>query len=70
MRLTRHAKNYLRRIKGTIGDVERVIAMPIGIDSDKHGRLRYTGEIRGFRVRVVIALDEPDLIVTIHDRRR
>jgi hypothetical protein len=29
-----------------------------------------TGEIRGVRVRVVLALDEPDLIVTIHDRRK
>jgi hypothetical protein len=27
------------------------------------------GEIRGIRVRVVVALDEPDLIVTIHKRR-
>jgi len=30
---------------------------------------QYTGEIRGVRVRVVVALDELDLIVTIHKRR-
>jgi hypothetical protein len=30
----------------------------------------YTGDIKGVRVRIVVALDEPDLIVTIHERRR
>jgi hypothetical protein len=40
------------------------------VDSDEDGKPRYTGEIRGVRVRVVVALDEPDLIVTIHERRR
>jgi hypothetical protein len=50
--------------------VERVIEEPISIDHDEDGRPRYTGEIRGVRVRVVVALDEPDVIVTIHERRK
>jgi hypothetical protein len=33
---------------------------------EQQGKSRDTGEIRGFRVRIVVALDEPDLIVTIH----
>jgi hypothetical protein len=69
MRLTRHAKNYLRNAAATLGDVEQVIEMPSFFDRDDEGRPRYTGEVRGVRLRVVVALDEPDLIVTIHDRR-
>jgi mRNA-degrading endonuclease RelE of RelBE toxin-antitoxin system len=70
MRLTRHAKNYLRRLGASVEDVERVIREPLHFDLDRKGKPRYTGRIQGVRVRVVVALDEPDLIVTIHDRRR
>jgi hypothetical protein len=54
----------------TIDQVERVIEHPVDIDIDQDGKTRYVGHIRGERVRVVVALDEPDLIVTIHRRRR
>jgi hypothetical protein len=70
MRLSRHAKNFLRRLRATVDDAEGVIAEPIQVDTDGDGRSRYTGEIWGVRVRVVVALDEPDLIVTIHERSR
>jgi hypothetical protein len=69
VRLTRHAKNYLRRLDGSVEDVERVIGKPIHFDRDWEGKPRYTGKIQGVSVRVVVALDEPDLVVTIHDRR-
>jgi hypothetical protein len=69
MRLSRHAKNELRRLKATVVDVEGVIADPIRVDRDRFGKPRYTGYIRELRVRVVVALDEPDFIVTIHERR-
>jgi hypothetical protein len=67
--MTRHAKNYLRSAPATLDDVEQVIERPSFVDRDESGRTRYTGEVRGVRLRVVVALDEPDLIVTIHDRR-
>jgi hypothetical protein len=70
VRLSRHAKNEIRRFKATVAEVERVIAHPIRVDRDPFGRPRYTGYIGGTRVRVVIALDEPDFVVTIHKRRR
>jgi len=70
MRLTRHAKNGLRRVGGTLEDAEWVVVNPEKFDHDEQGKPRYTGAIRGERVRVVVAIDEPDLIVTIHDRRR
>jgi len=53
-----------------VGEVERLIENPVEFDCDRGGKPRYTGEIQGVPVRVVVALDEPDLIVTIHDRRR
>jgi acetylglutamate kinase len=70
MRFTRHAKNKARGLGMNVADAEAVIAQPFTVDRDEDGKPRYTGEIRGIRVRVVVALDEPDLIVTIHDRRR
>jgi hypothetical protein len=70
MRFSRHAKNWARRRGFTVADAKQVIAHPVQADRDDHGRPRYTGEIRGIRVRIVVALDEPGLIVTIHNRRR
>jgi len=67
--LSRHAKNELRTLGGTLRDVEEAIADAIRIDSDPNGRPRYTSYIRGIRVRIVVAVDEPDLVVTIHERR-
>lgn len=51
-------------------DVERIVARPIYADTDEEGKPRFVGEVHGVRVRVVLALDEPDLVVTIHPRRR
>lgn len=70
MRLTRHAKNKSRQLGASVVDIEGVIASPVTFDRDDNRKPRYTGFIRGVRVRVVVALDEPDLIVTIHERRR
>lgn len=70
MRFSRHAKNKARGLGVDVTDAEAVVAQPFEVDYDEDGKPRYTGEIRGVRVRVVVALDEPDLIVTIHDRRR
>jgi hypothetical protein len=47
MRLTRHAKNYLRNAAATLDDVEQVIEKPSFFDRDDEGRPRYTGEVRG-----------------------
>jgi mRNA-degrading endonuclease RelE of RelBE toxin-antitoxin system len=57
-------------LEADVADAEAVIASPIYVDRDRRGKPRYTGRIRGVRVRVVVALDEPDLIVTIHKRER
>jgi hypothetical protein len=70
VQLSRHAKNRLRRLKASIEEVERVVEEPTYFDRDRRGKPRYTGEIQGIRVRIVLALDEPDFVVTIHYRRR
>ncbi len=70
MRYTRHAKNQARRLGMSDADVERVVASPLYADADEDGKPRFVGDVRGVRVRVVVALDEPDLVVTIHPRRR
>jgi hypothetical protein len=70
MHLSWHAKNRLRHLKGTAADVEYLIADPVRVDRDPIGKPQYTGYIQGVRVRVVLALDEPDFVVTIHERRK
>jgi len=69
VRLSRHAKNRLRHLNGTAAEVECLIANPVRVDRDPSGKPQYTGYIQGVRVRVVLALDEPDFVVTIHERR-
>jgi hypothetical protein len=69
MRFSRHAKNKARDLGVSVGDAERVIEAAVRIDFDKDGLPRYTGYVGDLRVRVVVALDDPELIVTIHERR-
>jgi hypothetical protein len=70
VRFTRHAKNRAREIGATIADAESLVAAPERIELGRNGKWAYIGQIRGERVRVVVALDGPELIVTIHRRRR
>jgi hypothetical protein len=70
VRFKRHAKNGLRWVKGTAQEAEAVVANKFEKDFDRDGNPRYRGYIAGTRCRVVVALDDPDLIMTIHRRRR
>jgi hypothetical protein len=67
---SRHAKNRARELGVSIEDVEAVMANPLEIDIRESGRIRYIGYVRDERVRVVVPIDDPDLIVTIHRRFR
>lgn len=51
-------------------DVADIVSAPLAVDRDTRGNPRYLGTIRGQTVRVVLALDDPDLVVTIHRRRK
>ena len=68
--LAEHMQNKMSKwVFAKAKEQNMAIADPIRIDSDPNGRPRYTSYIRGIRVRIVIAVDEPDLVVTIHERR-
>lgn len=69
MRYTRHARNRMRQLKVSPAQVEAFIASVGAVDRDPEGRPRYVGEVAGVRIRVVIAADDPTLIVSIHRRR-
>jgi uncharacterized protein DUF4258 len=69
MVFTRHARNGMRRLGVTAEQVEAIIAAPERLDRDPEGRPRYVGMAGQRRIRIVAALDNPDLIVTVHERR-
>lgn len=68
--MTRHAKNRARSIGTSLAEVEGLIDDPFQVETDEDGRPLYSGVLRGIDVRVVVALDEPGLIVTIHEKRK
>jgi hypothetical protein len=69
VRFTYHAKNGLRKVHGTREEAESVVRNPIGKDLDPDGKPRYLGYVAGQLCRIIVALDEPDTIVSIHERR-
>lgn len=70
MKFTRQAANRARRLGITASEVESLIQQADETDSDTRGNLRYVAEIRGVRVRIVVAKDEPNVIITVHERRK
>jgi len=68
--LSRHAKNKLRSLPVTQWEVEAMISDPDAIERDEDGNPLYLGSVRGTPICAVVALDEPDLIVTIFRRER
>jgi hypothetical protein len=70
VRFTHHAKNKLRTIKGTVQEAESVAADQFEKDVDLDGNPRYRGFIGGKRCVVVVALDDPDVIITLFERER
>ena len=70
MELSRHAKNKLRGLPMTQLEVESMISDPDVIYRDETGRPLYLGVVRGIPICAVVALDEPDLIVTVFRRER
>jgi hypothetical protein len=70
VRLTRHAKNECRLYGIDLADAEAIVARPVRFLRDADGKPIYEGLVRGRLMRVIVALDEPDLIVTIYSRRK
>jgi hypothetical protein len=70
VRFKRHAKNKLRRIKGTWQEAESVVANPIGKDLDDKGNALYFGYVAGIPVWVVVADDDPEVVITVFKEGR
>jgi hypothetical protein len=70
VQFTHHAKNKLRQIKGTVQEAESVVANKFGKDFDHKGNPRYRGVIAGKPCRVVVALDDPAVIITVYPEER
>jgi Domain of unknown function (DUF4258) len=64
VKFTHHAKNNLRLYGVRVQEVESVVRNPIGKDFERRGNPRYRAMVAGRPYRVVVALDEPDLIIT------
>lgn len=60
----------MRQLRLAEADVERIIDEPEHQDTDDDGRPRYTGHVEGLLVRVVVALDTADLVITVHPKRK
>jgi len=51
-------------------EVERVVREGIQVDPDEDGRKRFEGDLGKTIIRVVMAVDRPDLVVTVYRRSR
>lgn len=70
MRFTRHTKNVLRRLRLSQSEIEGIVANPRRVRRGEDGKPIYEGAVHGIWLRVVVALDDPEVIVTIYDRKQ
>ncbi len=70
VRFTRHTKNKARFYKVGLERFEAIVLGSVPVEIEAKGKPVYEGVVGGTTFRVVVALDEPDLIVTIYRRRR
>jgi hypothetical protein len=68
MEFTRHARNEMRLYSIDRTEVEAVIAAPLETRSEGQGKLRLIGEVGGRAIVVVIAGDDPNLVITTFER--
>lgn len=70
MRFSRHAKQRLKLYGVSQVEARRIARWGQKDGVDRRGNPRYVAHVGGVRIRVVVARDDPDFIVTVHDRRR
>jgi hypothetical protein len=54
----------------TQGDVEFIVQNPLRKEAETRGNWRYLGQVEGNWFRVVIAGDDPNVVISVHPRRR
>ena len=50
-------------------DVDAILANPLETGQDARGNLVVIGHLAERRIRIVIAADDPDFVITVHERR-
>lgn len=66
MKLTRHARNEMRLYRIASSEVEGTLKSPLTSELDERGNSRLTGETADGRpMLVVVASDDPDLVITV-----
>jgi hypothetical protein len=69
MRFSRHARNAMRLYRIERVDVDAILALPAETGQDGRGNHFVIGYLGERRIRVVIAADDPDFVITVHERR-
>lgn len=69
MQFSRHAKNELRLYNLIRADAELIVSSPVQVERESRGNWRYLGQVEGNWIVVVVAGDNPDVIITVHPRR-
>ncbi len=60
----------MRLYKLTEPEVAWILAHSLRLERDPKGNPLYFGRHRGQLFRVVVARDDPDYVITVHERRR
>lgn len=70
MRFSRHAKNKARALKLSTSEVGSSMRAGevVGSDEDENAIVKVF--VRGTTVLIVVALDEPDFVITLYSRRK
>lgn len=68
-RYSRHAKNGLRWLGATEEEFDEILWAHAPHDLDEDGRPRFIVNYEGKLVRVVVALDRPGYVITLHEWR-
>jgi hypothetical protein len=60
----------MRRLDATRQEVESAVRNPIGKDFDDRGNAMYRGYLAGVIVWIVVADDDPDVVITVFEEGR
>jgi hypothetical protein len=60
----------MRQFQLSTPDLVAVLAHPIRTSHDRRGNVRVGGLVRGVEVRIVIASDDHNAVITVFERRR
>lgn len=67
MRWTRHANSRATERNVTLAEATQVVENPDATFTDRKGNPCYMADVAGRRIKVVVAADDPELIVTVID---